>query len=113
EVERIGKTVGGIDAHHQRARSELGQLHAGGGREAGLAHASFAAIKQNSHAVVWMLWRGFRLSISASHCSLRMATMRARFSWAAFASIFSTDSPVPIRCATLLLSSLNSAYSVL
>src|SRR3954453_20286596 len=105
--------MGRIDAHHQRARSKFGELHAGGGCQAGFANASLAAIKQDSHAVVWMPWRGFRFSISASHCSVRMATMRARFDCAACASIFSTDSPVAIRCATLLLSSLNSAYSVL
>ena len=43
EVEGIGQAVRGIDAHHQGAVTEAGELQAGGGRETGFADAAFAA----------------------------------------------------------------------
>ena len=49
EIEGIGQAVGRIDAHHQRAIAEARELQAGGGGEAGLAHASFAAEEQDAH----------------------------------------------------------------
>jgi hypothetical protein len=44
--------VRGIDAHDKRAVTEAGKLETGGGGDAGLAHASFAAKEQDAHVSI-------------------------------------------------------------
>ena len=52
EIEGVGQAVCGIDAHHERAVAEAGELETGGRGNAGLAHASFAAEEQDAHASI-------------------------------------------------------------
>ena len=49
EIEGIAQAVRRIDAHHQRAVAEFGELDAGGGGQTGLADAAFSAEEQNAH----------------------------------------------------------------
>jgi hypothetical protein len=50
EIEGIGEAVGGVDAHDQGSISQLRQLDSGCGGQAGFAHPTFAAEKQDPHA---------------------------------------------------------------
>jgi hypothetical protein len=47
EIERIGETMRGIDAYHERLFAVLGQMDTGGGGYAGFADAAFAAVEKN------------------------------------------------------------------
>jgi hypothetical protein len=45
EIEGIGQTVGGVDAHHQRSLALRGEVDCRGCGDARLADAAFAAEK--------------------------------------------------------------------
>ena len=50
EIEAVGQAMCGINAHHQRTVTKLGQPDAGSGSEAGFPHSPFAREQENSHA---------------------------------------------------------------
>ena len=52
EVEGIGQAVRRVDAHHQRSAAHLRQLDAGRRSQAGLSHASLAAIEEDPHTLI-------------------------------------------------------------